>query len=186
MRNHRDDATLHEAAQNLVQRTWDESVCQLHQQIPEAVDRIFRRKCQRVLNVVVAEMEIAALVNLRKAFRFQREFRDALPYKFRLESVSDIGVRSSHDIGSTAFSRHPQHRDALVPIARAVVQAPEDVAVNVDQTARSLAGSISTDTERCRMVMDAMTRYSLRTAISTPSTPSSAPPSIRTRWPAFK
>jgi hypothetical protein len=82
-------------------------------------------------------MEIAAPMYFDAFSRSLLHLSDLASNGFRIVWVPVVRVRSGHDVGSTGFGCHPQHRQRFFQAVRSIVQARQNMAMNIDQLAYS-------------------------------------------------
>ncbi len=106
-------------------------IAELNEQVARVVDRIAAGILQRVLHVLVGDVEIAAQRKLqpRKAVAQLIEFqRESVAVVLMLE----ISMRSSHNVAHAVVRGLLTHLQRGLPTLGAVVGAGQDVGVNVD------------------------------------------------------
>ena len=85
-------------------------------------------------NVFVGEVEIAASVDANRVAELVLEFVVALLDQGGAEDELGVGVWGGDDVGGAGLGSHPGHGETLVEGLRAIVEAMEQVAMNVDHT----------------------------------------------------
>ena len=88
---------------------------------------------EAVLDVFEMKMEVAAVMEADAAGQGGVEFGDAFRDDFGLKGISQVGMGSADDVGGAAGGCHFEHGDGLVEVLRAVIEAVEDVAMNIDE-----------------------------------------------------
>jgi hypothetical protein len=116
-------------------------VGELHQEITTAVDRKWLRIPQDFLDVRKGEMNIAARVEAQRRRGQWLEFRETAGYKVIGEYEIFAGVRRGYDVGGPGGCSHFQHLHRLCQGLRSVIEAPENVGVNVDHEAAQFASN---------------------------------------------
>ncbi|MEK7754417.1 MAG: hypothetical protein AAB654_21000, partial [Acidobacteriota bacterium] len=79
------------------------------------------------------QLEIAAPMKAGHATGRFPQFGQAFGGQFRLKSERKVRVRGGYDIRGPGFGGHPKHSQTGFAVAGAVVEAVEDMRVNVDQ-----------------------------------------------------
>ena len=133
MGHDRRHARLLEARKNVRRVAENHHVGELHQQIALLIDGVFPRIGDGVLDVVVAQMEIAAGIEAQPVAHRGRDLGQPLANPLRLETVAQVGVRRPDQVRSAAVCRHARHGDGFLQRRRAIIHAIQQVAVNVDQ-----------------------------------------------------
>ncbi len=133
MRDDRNHVALLQPRQDLGSVLEHQQVRKLDQQIAALVDRVLPRIRDRVLNILVAQMKIAARVEPWRPAQPLIEVGDPLTDQVHVELIVEIRVWRSHQVGGAVFEGHAGHRERIFERFRAVVHAPQDMAVNVDQ-----------------------------------------------------
>ena len=98
------------------------------------IDRVLFGIGDRVLNIVITQVEVAPQVQSQYVAGGCCNLGDPLLVQLRVEAVLGVRVRRSHQIGGAMFSRHANHGDGIFDGTRAIVQTIQHVAVNIDQT----------------------------------------------------
>jgi hypothetical protein len=101
------------------------------EEIP-AVDRIFPRIVQSIFDVLVAQMKVTAPMEIWPPIESGLEIANPLSDHLWLKGVPGIGVGGCNDFGCAGFIRDFQHRQAGFTAIRSIIQAPKNVAVNID------------------------------------------------------
>ena len=81
-------------------------------------------------------MELAAEVDLGLAGGGRGEFLDPLLCQRAIEGVPRTGVGRRHDVGGAALAGGVEHGDTFGESAGAIIDSPEDVAVDIDHAWR--------------------------------------------------
>src|SRR6266446_2943477 len=105
------------------------------------IDGVLGRILQRVLNVVVGKMKVAARVDPDYPGRGGAQLVQFGGYDFRVELELVIGVRAGDDVGRAAFGRQAQHFERLFERLGAIIQAWQDVAMHIDQVQINISSS---------------------------------------------
>src|SRR5262249_31811140 len=147
----------------------NEQVGKLHQDITLMVDRVLGGMPQRVLNVVVGEVEIAPCMDADRAIDGGAHLFQLGGDDLGLEFEFVIGVRAGYDVGSPAFDRQPQHGDRFFQSLRAIIHTGKDVAVDIDQIQINISSSWVAWSTEARFPR-ARTEMAARTPETTPFT----------------
>src|ERR1035437_9379375 len=130
------EAHMHHAGEDLAGSFGNQEIGEFHQQIAAVVDGVLPGRAQGIVDIFQGEVEIAAVVNPRSIARRRLQFADLALHHQRIEGVILVGVRAGHDVGGTGGGGLPQHLDGLLQTLGSVVQAGQDVAVDVDHGER--------------------------------------------------
>lgn len=84
-------------------------------------------------------MEIATPVDLDAIPYGVLQFLDELEHHLRLIAITRIRVGRGHDVGSASVTRHAGHVQAYFERWRSVVEAGQNVGMNVNHSRKSIS-----------------------------------------------
>jgi len=99
---------------------------------------------QRVLNVIEGEVKIAAGMDADRVGYDPAQLFDLRCNQIGLELVLMVAMRTGDDIGSAALRGHTKHGDGLFQRLSSVVDAMQDMAVDVDKVQMNISSSCVT------------------------------------------
>ena len=95
------------------------------------------RAPQGLVDVVKGQMKVTTPVDARSAAAGDGQLLDSLVDDTFAVVISQIGMRRGYDVGGAGFPSHLEHGNGLFQGSSAIVDAPEDVTVDVDHVAIS-------------------------------------------------
>ena len=133
VRDDRRQAGAHQAVEDLLCGAGNQQIGELHQQITEVVDGILPWVGQGILNILERQVEVAAAVDAGDGSGGILQFGDFPADQVRVEGELRIGVRRGDDVGGAGTGGQVQHGDGIFEGPGAVVEAGQDMAVDIDQ-----------------------------------------------------
>src|SRR6185437_12094478 len=106
-----------------------------------AVDGVFLRMGQCVLNIFVAQMEVAALAEREPVSQLFPQTREARGIFFRTKTVFAVRVRCADNVRDAVPDGHLRHGEGSLDIGRAIVESIQQVMMNVDHAQDRIAGA---------------------------------------------
>ena len=131
----RDDgyhAQILQLAEDIFGGRWDEEFGEFDHQIAKPVDGVDGVIAHAGLDVVDAQVEVAAAMDARLVAGEFVEFLDPLIDERGLIVVLRIGMRGGDNVGGAVRGRNGEHGEAGFTVWRAVVEAVENMAVYID------------------------------------------------------
>src|SRR5579872_1262189 len=104
----------------------------LNQQIASAVDRVFRWVLERILNILVRQMEVAAQAQLQAVAHVLPNRLDPLPVLFRIELIRMIRVRRAHNVRDPVRSGQFRLLHGPIEVPGPVVNSEQQMMVDID------------------------------------------------------
>ena len=132
VRDYGSEASALQALEDLLRGARNQHIGEFHQEIIQVIDGVFGGIGQGVLNVLQTQMEIAAAVNAGQGTDGCLQFFDFPGDQLGLEGELVVGVGRGDDIGGAGFGRQAQHGDGLLDGVGAIVETPEDMAMDID------------------------------------------------------
>jgi len=132
VRNDRDHSLGQEQREGVLNGWWAEHFREFDHEVTAAIDGVFGRVVKSILDIAGRQVEIATTVHAGKSTMSTGEFVVPVIQDLKIKRISRVGVRSRDDIGGSAIRCHAQHVEGLLDGPGAIVNAPEDMSVNVD------------------------------------------------------
>ena len=130
--DYRNHAGVLKARENLRRVLENQKLRKFDQQITPLIDRVFVRIRDGVLNIVVVEMKVASRVKPERPAGRCGNLGQTLADKFRIVTIMQIRMGRGDQVRGTILRRHPHHRDRIGERRRAIVDAVNHMAVNID------------------------------------------------------
>ena len=126
------DTGSHQASENRFGVATDMKVGTFDEEVLAGVDGIGGEALHEVVDVIEAEMEFAADMDLRRDTNGCGEFLDSPLRQIVIEDIAGIGVRRGDDVGGAAIAGGLQHGNAFFDAGWAIIDSPEDVTMDID------------------------------------------------------
>jgi hypothetical protein len=110
-------------------------ITELHQQISSVVDDISFGVNQRILNILVGQVEVAAQTDFEGIANQRLQLRDLALQELTIVRPAIIGMRSAHHMRDAIAPGNLAHGDRDIPGPGTVVNERQDVRMNVDHNA---------------------------------------------------
>ena len=141
VRDDGDEPDVDELQQHLVRVREEPDIRKLDEQVVPVIDCVLLRMFEGIVDGVGLQMEIATTMKAHRAACAQ--LGNARVDQRRIEPVPAVGVWCGHEIDRPRSRGQLEHRPAIGQILGAVVEAVEDVAVDVDEHVSRLSGRLS-------------------------------------------
>ena len=104
-----------------------------------AVDGVFARIAKRILDVFIREMKVATPVDMDALWRKGLNLRDSFAVQVGLKLEFAIRMRTGYDVGGACLCGQAQHFETVFDALRSVVDAVDDMTVDIDHGSLSVA-----------------------------------------------
>src|ERR1035441_1709702 len=126
-----DDPAGYQLAEDLIHGRGEKELGEFDHEVAPPVNGVFAVAGEGALDVLEAQVELAAAVDAERNADGGLQLLDALGDEGGAVGEFEVGVRSGDDVRGAGLGGETEHGEGVVQGGGAIVQAPEDVGMDV-------------------------------------------------------